>query len=101
MLRGVTYRTAATAAIFLALWFLIGFVVLRSPLPGWLGIGNAFFSAWLLLFFACMALTGIIFIAAAGNAAFPPRPRFPERPLPRMSDAPPHVAPPVRAPNRR
>jgi hypothetical protein len=103
MLRSLTYRSAANAGLFLGLWFVIGVLVLLSPVPGWLGIAGAFFTAWLLLLFVIMASTGLIWIAAAFNAAFPPRPRgAPPRPRHAATpEAPPHRASPVRAPTRR
>ena len=105
MLRQITYRTALNGFIFTGLWLVIGGVVLWSPIPGALGIGGALFTAWLLLFFAILALAGAMLTAAALNAAFPPAsgtPQPPSRPQRRQAqrvrrpDGTPLWAPPAR-----
>jgi len=79
MLRSVTYRKAGNVFVFTALWFVFGAVALWSPLPGALGISGAMFGAWVLLFFAALALSGAMLMLAAINAAFPRRPRYVRR----------------------
>jgi hypothetical protein len=79
MLRSVTYRQAFNAFLFTGLWFVLGAVVLWSPVPGALGIGGAMFGAWLLLFFGALGVSGLLLTAAALNGAFPPRSSRPER----------------------
>ncbi len=61
--------------VFTALWFVIGFVVLQTPIPAALGIHSAMLVAWLLLFFAILALSGATLTLAAINGIFPPRGR--------------------------
>ncbi len=81
-MRSVTYRTAAFAFIFTSLWFIIGLLVLWSPLFSALGIHGGMFVAWLLLFFAVLGASGVTLIIASFNAAFPPNPRRPHRRAP-------------------
>lgn len=76
--------------VFTGLWLVIGAVVLWSPVPGALGIGDGFFVAWLMLFFAILAAAGVTLTAAAVNGAFPPAP-----------PAPPRAATPARRPAAR
>ena len=71
MLRRITYRTAANAFIFTGLWFLIGAMLLWSPVPGALGIRGEMFGAWVLLFFVMLAGAGSALTLAAINGAFP------------------------------
>ena len=78
-LRRITHRLAVNAFIFTGLWFIIGAIVLWSPLPGALGIGGQMFAAWLILFFLILAVSGSLLTAAALNAAFPPQPPLPPR----------------------
>ena len=78
-MRRISYRTAANAFIFTALWLLIGALTLWSPVPGALGIAGGMFTAWLLLFFAALALAGALLTMAALNAAFPPSAASPPR----------------------
>ncbi|MEX0749961.1 MAG: hypothetical protein WD359_04055 [Dehalococcoidia bacterium] len=73
MMRSVTYRQALNGFLFTGLWLVFGAIVLWSPAPGALGIGGAMFAAWVLLFFASMAVSGILLTIAALNGAFPPR----------------------------
>jgi hypothetical protein len=73
MIRRIDYRLAINAFIFTALWFLIGAVVMWSPLPGALGIGGEMFAAWLILFFLALALAGSLLTIASLNGVFPPR----------------------------
>ena len=79
-MRSVSYRTAAFAFIFTSLWFIIGLLLLWSPIPGALGIHGEMFVAWLLLFFVILAGSGITLILASINGAFPPN-----RPPPRRA----------------
>ena len=72
MLRQVTYRTAVNMIIFTTLWFIIGALVMWSPVPGALGISGGFFVAWLFLFFTVLAATGASLSLAAWNGIFPP-----------------------------
>jgi hypothetical protein len=73
MLRHITYRQAAIALVFTSLWFVLGFLLLWSPVPGALGIHFMLLEAWLLLFFALLGLSGAILAAASVNGIFPPR----------------------------
>jgi hypothetical protein len=76
-MRRVTYRLAATAFVFLGLWFVLGFLVLSSSIPGALGIAPRLFVVWLLLLFLIMGVAGGLLAAAAYNGLFPPdRPRL-------------------------
>jgi hypothetical protein len=79
MIRSVTYRHAINAFLFTGLWFVLGAIVLWSPIPGALGIGRAMFGAWLLLFFAALAVSGFILTFSALNGAFPRRPAYVRR----------------------
>jgi hypothetical protein len=72
MIRGIGYRTAATIFVFTGLWFILGLLMLASPVPHALGIGGAMFVAWLLLFLAMLALAGASLTMAAINGLFPP-----------------------------
>jgi hypothetical protein len=72
MLRQVTYRTAVNLIIFTTLWFVVGAIVMWSPVPGALGISEGFFIAWLFLFFMVLAATGASLTVAAWNEVFPP-----------------------------
>jgi hypothetical protein len=72
MIRGIGYRTAATIFVFTGLWFVLGLLMLASPIPHALGIGGAMFVAWLLLFLAMLALAGASLTMAAINGLFPP-----------------------------
>src|SRR5262245_41755235 len=76
-MRRVTYRTAAFAFIFTSLWFIIGFVLLWSPIFSAMGIERGMFGAWLLLFFTTLGASGITLVVASFNAAFPPIRRAP------------------------
>jgi len=89
MLRGVTYGMAATALAFTGLWFVIGIIVLLSPLPSALDIASRFFVAWLLLFLAILGASGLTLIVACINGvptrrrparAAAPRPAWPAPP---------------------
>jgi hypothetical protein len=81
-MRRVTYRTAANAAIFFALWTVIGVVFLWTPIPGALGIRGELFVAWVMLTFLILFAVGVVFLAAAYNAAFPPALQPSPRPAP-------------------
>jgi len=72
-MRSVSYRTAAFGFIFTSLWFIIGLLVLWSPIPSAMGIHSQMLVAWLLLFFLILGASGVILIMASVNAAFPRR----------------------------
>ncbi len=91
MLRGVGYRQAAVAVVFTSLWFVLGFLLIRSPVPGALHIQFKLLTAWLLLFFAMLAIDGIILMLASVNGAFP-RAQRPRRTAGRPTSALPGVA---------
>jgi len=78
-MRRISYRTAATAFVFAGLWFAIGLFLLWTPLPGALGIRGGLFTAWLLLFFAILALSGLTLVIASINGIFPSNVRAPRR----------------------
>lgn len=83
MIRGIGYRTAVTVFVFAGLWFVLGLLMLASPIPHALGIGGAMFVAWLLLFLAMLALAGGSLTMAAINGVFPPpEPRTVRRTVP-------------------
>jgi hypothetical protein len=89
MIRRITYRAAATAFVFTGLWFVIGLVLLWSPIPAALGIGGPMFVAWLLLFLVILAGSGAMLTLAAFNGVFPPAERpQPRRPAPASSVSP-------------
>jgi hypothetical protein len=72
MMRGIGYRAAATVFVFAGLWFVLGLLMLASPIPHALGIGSEMFVAWLLLFLAILAMAGGSLTMAAINGLFPP-----------------------------
>jgi hypothetical protein len=82
------------AFVFTGLWLVIGAVVAWSPVPGALGIGGGFFVAWLMLFFAILAVAGGTLTLAALNGVFPPhgtraeRRRQPARTTERVPERP-------------
>lgn len=82
MLRRISYRSAVTAFVFTGLWLVLGLVLLWTPVPGALGIRGEMFVAWLVLFFAELALSGLALFVAAINGIFPQNVR-----APRASDA--------------
>ena len=71
MLRQINYRNAATMFVFTALWFVIGLVLLKTPIPGARGIRGTMLVAWLLLLFVILALSGATLTLAAINGIFP------------------------------
>jgi hypothetical protein len=77
MFRRVSYRTAVTAFVFTGLWFMLGLMLLFTPIPGALGIRGEMFVAWLMLFFATLALSGLTLVIAAINGIFPRNVRAP------------------------
>jgi hypothetical protein len=81
-LRAITYRVAINAFVFSGLWFVIGAILLWTPLPGSMGIAGPLFAAWLVLFFLILAVSGSLLTIAALNAAFPARAKEPRRPVP-------------------
>ena len=72
VLRSVRYRQAAIAFVFTSLWFVLGFLLLWSPLPRALGIHSMMLAAWLLFFFVLLAIDGVVLMLASLNSAFPP-----------------------------
>ncbi len=88
VLRSVRYRQAAIAFVFTSLWFVLGFLLLWSPLPGALRIHSMMLAAWLLFFFVMLAFDGIVLMLASVNSAFPPASRRRAR-LPGAAAAPP------------
>jgi hypothetical protein len=78
-MRRISYRTAVTAFVFAGLWFAFGLFLLWTPLPGALGIRGGLFTAWLLLFFAILALCGLTLVIASINGMFPSNVRAPRR----------------------
>jgi hypothetical protein len=77
MLRRIHYRSAVTAFVFTGLWLVLGLVLLWTPVPGALGIRGEMFAAWLMLFFAELALSGLALFVAAINGIFPQNVRAP------------------------
>lgn len=71
-MRRFRYRHAAIALVFTSLWFVLGFLLLWSPVPGALHIHSMLLAAWLLLFFAMLAISGGVMMAASFNGIFPP-----------------------------
>jgi hypothetical protein len=80
-MRSISYRTAAFAFIFTSLWFIIGLLVLWSPIPSAMGIHTEMLVAWLLLFFVILGASGATLILASINAAFPRRRSSPRSPV--------------------
>jgi hypothetical protein len=78
-MRRISYRTAVTAFVFAGLWFVIGLFLFWTPVPHALGIRGDLFVAWLLLFFAILALSGLTLVIASINGIFPPNVRAPRR----------------------
>ena len=71
-MRRLRYRHAAISLVFTSLWFVLGFILLWSPVPGALHIHSMMLGAWLLLFFGMVAISGLVLMAASFNGAFPP-----------------------------
>lgn len=85
-IRSISYRVAKIAFVFAGLWFLIGAIVLWSPLPDAMGIAGPMFAAWFVLFFLGLAVAGSLLTIAALNAAFPVRPATSrDQPMPARS----------------
>jgi hypothetical protein len=76
-MRQIGYRAAATASVFTTLWFVLGLLLISTPLPGALGIGAQLFTAWLLLFLGILAVAGAVLVVASYNGLFPPNVRAP------------------------
>jgi hypothetical protein len=87
-MRRVNYRTAANAAIFLVLWLVMGVIFLWTPIPGALGISADLFVVWMALSFLILFGTGVVFVLAAYNAAFPPGRATPPAGRPAATPAP-------------
>ena len=71
MIRRVSYRSAVTAFVFAGLWFVLGLLLLWSPVPGALGIRGNMTMAWLLLFLVIFAGAGATLTLASYNGIFP------------------------------
>ncbi|MBF6600722.1 MAG: hypothetical protein IVW36_09445 [Dehalococcoidia bacterium] len=95
-MRRIRYRQAAIAFVFTSLWFVLGFLLLWSPLPGALGIRSMLLGAWLLLFFVMLAVAGAALMLAGLNGIFPSRAR-----RARYSSPPAGVVAPGRRPDGR
>ncbi len=72
MIRRVSYRSAVTAFVFAGLWFVLGLLLLWSPVPGALGIRGNMTMAWLFLFLVILAGAGATLTLASYNGIFPP-----------------------------
>ncbi len=77
MLHRISYRSAVTAFVFTGLWLVFGLILLWTSIPGALGIRGEMFVAWLVLFFAELALSGLALFVAAINGIFPRNVRAP------------------------
>lgn len=88
MIRRISYGAAATAFVFVGLWFVIGLLLLWSPIPAALGIHGRMFVAWLALCLFILAGAGAMLTIASFNGIFPPA----ERPRARPKRAP-HTTP--------
>jgi hypothetical protein len=75
VLRRIGYRQAVTMFAFTGMWFIFGLIVVWSPIPGALGIGDEMLFAWGLLFLVVLAIAGASLTLAAINGLFPPAPR--------------------------
>ena len=67
MIRRISYRSAATAFVFAGLWFVLGLLLLWSPIPGALGIRTQMLLAWLFLFLLILAGSGAMLTLASYN----------------------------------
>ncbi|MDP9236319.1 MAG: hypothetical protein M3P30_02790 [Chloroflexota bacterium] len=97
-MRQIGYRAAATACVFTGLWFVLGLLLISTPLPGALGIGGQLVTAWLLLFLVALAMTGATLVVAAFNGIFPTNVRAPRRAQSLWAAPPGSSSPPVRRP---
>ena len=79
-MRRLTYRHALTAFFFTGSWFVLGILLLLSPLPDALGIVAELFQAWLILFFLALGISGAMLTMAAVNGIFPRVLRPPAKP---------------------
>lgn len=79
MMRRVTYRSALTAFVFTGLWFVLGLLLLWSPIPGSLGIRAEMLATWLVLFLLILASAGAMLTLASYNDMFPPAEPAPKR----------------------
>lgn len=77
MFRQVGYRVALTSFAFTALWLFFGLVLLSTPVPHALGIGSEMFVAWVMIFLAALAVSGLLLFIAALNGIFPQNARAP------------------------
>ena len=90
MIRRISYRTAVTAFVFTALWFVLGLLLLWSPIPSALGIRGQMLVSWLVLFLLILAGSGATLTIASLNGIFPP----PERTAPVRAVAAPSTPAP-------
>ncbi len=97
MFRRIGYRAALTSFAFTALWLFLGLLLLSTPVPHALGIGSEMFVAWVLIFLAALAFSGLLLFIAALNGIFPQNVRAP-RSAERLW-ATPHL-PPAAMPSR-
>ena len=88
MMRRISYRSAVTAFVFTGLWFVLGLLLLWTPIPSALGIRGQMLVSWLLLFLVILAGSGAMLTLASFNGIFPP----PERPVRPRAIAPPQTA---------
>ncbi len=58
--------------MFAGLWFVLGLLLLWSPIPGALGIRSELLMAWLLLFLLVLAGSGAMLTLASYNGMLPP-----------------------------
>ncbi len=72
MIRRISYRTVVTAFVFTALWFVLGLLLLWSPIPSALGIRGQMLVSWLVLFLVILAGSGALLTIASFNGVFPP-----------------------------
>ncbi len=75
MIRRISYRSAVTAFVFTGLWFVLGLLLLWSPIASALGIRGQMLVAWLLLFLVMLAGAGAMLTMASFNGIFPPNER--------------------------
>ena len=93
MIRRVSYRFAVTAFVFAGLWFVLGLLLLWSPIPGALGIRGSLVLAWLFLFLVIFAGAGATLTLASYNGIFPPDDAPAPRPQPQVHQPEPLVTP--------
>lgn len=77
MFRRIHYRAALTSFAFTAFWLMFGLMLLSTPVPHALGIGDGLFVAWLMMFLLALAFSGLLLFIAALNGIFPQTVRAP------------------------